>query len=410
MANILQKLLTMGEGKQLREFEQRVRAHQRRSSPRSRRSPTSELAAKTVEFRDAARERRGPRRPAARGLRGRARGGQARARHASLRRAARRRHGAPRRADRRDEDRRGQDARLHARRLPERAARQGRPRRHRQRLPGQARQRVDGPHLPLPRHGRRHHPGADGPGQPRIPAYAADITYGTNSEFGFDYLRDNMVVEPERPRAARPPLRHRRRGRLDPHRRGADPAHHLRRRARKSADTYKQFAKVVPRLQARRGLRAATRPSDHRRHRDGPAQGRAAPRHRRHLRRPVRPAGQPPAAGAQGAVHVQARRRLRGQGRRGPHRRRVHRPPHGTAAATRRACTRPSRPRSACTSGGEPDARDHHAAELLPPVREALRHDRYGRHRGRRVPRDLQAPGHGRPDQPAHDPRRPRTT
>ncbi|MDO4807851.1 MAG: preprotein translocase subunit SecA, partial [Coriobacteriales bacterium] len=26
------------------------------------------------------------------------------------------------------------------------------------------------------------------------PAYAADITYGTNSEFGFDYLRDNMVT------------------------------------------------------------------------------------------------------------------------------------------------------------------------------------------------------------------------
>ncbi|MGI5824544.1 MAG: preprotein translocase subunit SecA [Bacillota bacterium] len=27
--------------------------------------------------------------------------------------------------------------------------------------------------------------------------YAADITYGTNNEFGFDYLRDNMVVRPE---------------------------------------------------------------------------------------------------------------------------------------------------------------------------------------------------------------------
>ena len=26
------------------------------------------------------------------------------------------------------------------------------------------------------------------------PAYAADVTYGTNSEFGFDYLRDNMVT------------------------------------------------------------------------------------------------------------------------------------------------------------------------------------------------------------------------
>jgi preprotein translocase subunit SecA len=29
----------------------------------------------------------------------------------------------------------------------------------------------------------------------RAEAYAADITYGTNNEFGFDYLRDNMVVE-----------------------------------------------------------------------------------------------------------------------------------------------------------------------------------------------------------------------
>ena len=33
---------------------------------------------------------------------------------------------------------------------------------------------------------RPHSPG-------RIKAYAADITYGTNNEFGFDYLRDNMV-------------------------------------------------------------------------------------------------------------------------------------------------------------------------------------------------------------------------
>src|SRR5690606_29247903 len=29
----------------------------------------------------------------------------------------------------------------------------------------------------------------------RQEAYAADITYGTNNEFGFDYLRDNMVRE-----------------------------------------------------------------------------------------------------------------------------------------------------------------------------------------------------------------------
>ncbi len=28
-------------------------------------------------------------------------------------------------------------------------------------------------------------------------AYLADITYGTNNEFGFDYLRDNMVHTPD---------------------------------------------------------------------------------------------------------------------------------------------------------------------------------------------------------------------
>ena len=30
----------------------------------------------------------------------------------------------------------------------------------------------------------------------KVPAYKADVTYGTNSEFGFDYLRDNMVRRP----------------------------------------------------------------------------------------------------------------------------------------------------------------------------------------------------------------------
>ncbi|MBF8266919.1 MAG: preprotein translocase, SecA subunit [Dehalococcoidia bacterium] len=41
--------------------------------------------------------------------------------------------------------------------------------------------------------------GEENPGQARLrpvdrrDAYAADITYGTNNEFGFDYLRDNMV-------------------------------------------------------------------------------------------------------------------------------------------------------------------------------------------------------------------------
>ena len=33
------------------------------------------------------------------------------------------------------------------------------------------------------------------PREEKQAAYAADVTYGTNNEFGFDYLRDNMVYE-----------------------------------------------------------------------------------------------------------------------------------------------------------------------------------------------------------------------
>ena len=35
------------------------------------------------------------------------------------------------------------------------------------------------------------------PNEQRREAYAADVTYGTNNEFGFDYLRDNMAHAPE---------------------------------------------------------------------------------------------------------------------------------------------------------------------------------------------------------------------
>ena len=38
----------------------------------------------------------------------------------------------------------------------------------------------------------------DMPNDQRKKAYAADITYGTNNEFGFDYLRDNMVIYKDR--------------------------------------------------------------------------------------------------------------------------------------------------------------------------------------------------------------------
>ena len=58
--------------------------------------------------------------------------------------------------------------------------------------------------------------------------YACDITYGTNNEFGFDYLRDNMTWSPEGKVQRGHNYCHRRRDRLHPHRRGADAADHLR--------------------------------------------------------------------------------------------------------------------------------------------------------------------------------------
>ena len=38
----------------------------------------------------------------------------------------------------------------------------------------------------------KHRPNSDA----RRKAYMADITFGTNNEFGFDYLRDNMATSP----------------------------------------------------------------------------------------------------------------------------------------------------------------------------------------------------------------------
>ena len=62
---------------------------------------------------------------------------------------------------------------------------------------------------------------------------------------------------------------------------------------------------------------------------------------------------------------------------------------------------------SVADQGREPDAGHDHAAELLPALRQAGRHDRHGRDRGQRVPPDLQARRGPDPDQHADDPRRP---
>ncbi len=94
---------------------------------------------------EAGRGRHVARRHPGRGVRHGARGRQARHRPAPLRRAADRRHDPARRLDRRDEDRRRQDPGGDLAGLSECAGRPRRPRRDGQRLPRQARLRVDGP-------------------------------------------------------------------------------------------------------------------------------------------------------------------------------------------------------------------------------------------------------------------------
>ena len=266
-------------------------------------------------------------------------------------------------------------------------------------------------------------------------AYAADITYGTNSEFGFDYLRDNMATTLEEK------VQHG--GRYDDD--GKPLTSHnfaivdevdniLIDEARtpliisgapeQAADLYERFAKLAPNLEAgkkpegmdpriearlRRRLRLRVRREAQERldHRARRREGREVPRDRPPLQGRERPARQPPDPVAEGRVAVQARRRLRGDRRRGQDHRRVHRPhPRrpplvgGPAPGGRGEGGRP-RPR------GEPDARDDHAPELLPHVRQARGHDGHGADRGDRVHEDLQAARRRDPDEPADGPRRP---
>ncbi len=159
------------------------------------------------------------------GLRHRTRSGQALARAAPLRRAAHRRHGSERRQHCRDEDRRRQDARRNARRLPQRHYGQGRPRRHRQRLPRQPRRRMDGTGLPLPRpHGGHHR------SWPRRRAAQGrlrrrrDLRHQQRARLRLPARQHEDALGGYGP--ARPRVRHRRRGGLDPDRRGKNPASH----------------------------------------------------------------------------------------------------------------------------------------------------------------------------------------
>ena len=155
------------------------------------------------------------------------------------------------------------------------------------------------------------------------PAYAADITYGTNSEFGFDYLRDHMVMRAnqrvQRGHAfaivddvdsilideARTPLIIS----------GVDST---------PVERYIQFARAVEEL-SEEDVSVDEAKHTVLRHRGGSRQGRGHPRPRG-LRRRVGAPGQPPQAGARGALPLPQGRPVRGRGGEGQDSRRVHGP------------------------------------------------------------------------------------
>ena len=263
--------------------------------------------------------------------------------------------------------------------------------------------------------------------QERQVAYAADITYGTNNEFGFDYLRDNMKF---------------------------DLAHYVQRGhhfaivdevdsilideartpliisgpAEESTDLYYEVDRIIPKLTPGAVTQGNVKAEDREelektgdyivdeKHKTvtltetGMAKAEKMLAHRLLPGRPLRPgehAAPPPhQPGAPRAHALPARRRLHDQGRRRRHRRRVHRPPDAGPALERRPAPGGRGEGEGQDRAREPDARDRHLPELLPQVQEARRHDRHGRHRSGRVQQDLQARRHGHADQPRAAPRR----
>ena len=127
-----------------------------------------------------------------------------------------------------------------------------------------------------------------------------------------------------------------------------------------STDKYYQIDRIIPRWCAARRSRKATRStppattwSTRRRTpvaltEEGVAKVEKLARHREPLRHRTNIEMLHHVKQALRAHHaLQARRRLRRQGRRGHHRRRVHRPPDARPPLVATACTRRSRPRKA---------------------------------------------------------------
>ena len=253
--SVFTKVLRAGEGKKVRRLAELV-ADINDLEPELEALSDEELRHKTVEFRERLDQGEDLNDLLVEAFAVGPRGGLARPRPAPLRRPADGRHGPALRLDRRDEDRRGQDPGLDPARSTSTPS------------------RGEGVHVVTVNDylanrdaewmGRLHRfLGLDrGPGRARHrrleakrAAYACDVTYGTNTEFGFDYLRDNMARSPRahgpaRPRTSPSSTRSTRSSSTRPARRSSS-----RGPADEAAKLYYQFASIARTLTPRRRLR-----------------------------------------------------------------------------------------------------------------------------------------------------------
>ena len=225
---------------------------------------------------------------------------------------------------------------------------------------------------------------------------------------------------PLRKGPARARVRDRGRGRQHPDRRGAHAADHLRgartgrgpvREVRapgaaddRRRDSHGHGSADEEAVHGRLRLRDRREAEDGVGHRAGRRQGRELPRHRPSVPRGERAPGQPPDPGAARRGAVQAGSGLRSDRRRGQDHRRVHRAHPRRAALVGGSAPGDRGQGGGAHPGGEPDARDDHLPELLPPVRQARRYDRNGADRGDRVHEDIRAAGRAGADEHADGP------
>ena len=220
-------------------------------------------------------------------------------------------------------------------------------------------------------------------------AYDADITYATNSELAFDYLRDNMARDLSQ--CSQRGLNYAIVDEVDSILIDeARTPHIISGQSDESTDKYYQYARWAARLAEGEDFEVDLK------HKSASLTEIGIAKMERwtgikniYDLENVIEAHQINQAESQGALPP--RPRLPRQGRRDRDRGRVHRPHHARPALVRRPASGDRGEGRGQSPARAEDDRDDHRAELLPAVRKAGGHDRHGGDRGRGVSQDLRS-------------------